>query len=243
MSQKKELLIGIPGSLNSDKMFGATGNYMQFANKFGNVRIIMPHEDLVEVDLLILPGGLDLSPSSYGKVPGYQNTNHDVFKEHFYKNKLALYVEAETPIFGICLGFQMLNVFFGGTLTQHIMGHSNSARWQMDHEIILDLSEEQFDGEGKSLGKKKIKVNSHHHQAVVQHKNRDGEVLKTDLSPEMYVIAHCPDSQGEIVEAFAHNTKLVAGVQFHPEEIFGEYLATAIIKNLLKEKAKLMKGK
>lgn len=227
MAKEKRKLIGIPGFLNSDKMFGVTGNYMQFASQFGDVRIIMPHEDLVEVDLLILPGGLDVSPSSYNQVPSYQTTNHDVFKEYFFKNKLAAYVDSKTPIFGICLGFQMLNVHFGGTLTQHLPFHPTSdKRWEVAHEIILTNSKDQ----------KKIKVNSHHHQGIAKIYNKGGDLIYNDLAEGFKCIAHYDEKPRMVlVECFKHETLPIAGVQYHPEELL-DSLSELLINQLLESK-------
>lgn len=224
MSQQKRKLIGIPGFLNSDKMFGVTGNYMEFASRINggsDVRIIMPHEEFVEVDLLLLPGGLDLSPTNYKRVPGYQNTNHDVFKEFFFRERLNNYVEAKTPIFGICLGFQMLNVHFGGTLTQHLISHEQSSgRWQTAHEVFVPMWKEKNKKETP-----KLKVNSHHHQAVTQ----------PDLAEDLEIMAYATDREPEgiIIEAFMHKTLSIAGVQFHPEELhdpLSKQLIDAIMK-------------
>lgn len=222
MSEKKKLTIGIPGFLNSDQMFGVTGNYMQFADRYGDVRILMPHEDLVPVDLLILPGGLDLSPSKYGKQPSYKTSNHDVFKEFFYEQKLKLYVDAETPIFGICLGMQMLNAYFGGTLTQHLLAHEQSSgRWAMAHKIRT-----VYDKPNTKIADL-IDVNSHHHQAITKER---------DLAPNFNVIAVAAslEPEGTIVEAFMHETLPIAGVQFHPEEMVFDQLSDTMIKEIMK---------
>lgn len=196
MSQKKKL-IGVPGFLNSEGMFGVTGNYMQFASKYGNVRIIMPHEEHVEVDLLLLPGGLDLKPSTYKQIPNYKTTNHDVFKQFFFEERLGNYIEAGTPMFGICLGFQMINVALGGSLKQHLIWHpQSSGRWADAHEVDLVLEpkvEDKF---------QTIKVNSHHHQAV----------MTEGLAEELIPIATYNDSEGVIVEAFINSERKIGGV-------------------------------
>lgn len=226
MSQKKKL-IGIPGFANKEQMFGVTGNYMKFAAKYGDVRIIMPHEELVEVDLLLLPGGLDLSPSSYGRVPDYKTTNHDVFKEYFFKNRLENYIKAGIPIFGICLGFQMINVHFGGTLTQHLTFHPQSSdRWQEAHEVVITNAK-------KDDKLKKVKVNSHHHQAVVVTSTNNGYI--GDMAEGFYPVAHYLDVEGFVIEAFKHRDLPIAGVQFHPEELY-DVISDSLIKNLLKDK-------
>lgn len=223
MSKRK--VVGIPGFLNNEKMFGVTGHYMEFANKYGDVRILMPHEEFVEVDLLILPGGLDLSPTSYRAVPSFRSSNHDVFKEFFFKERLQNYVNANVPIFGICLGFQMLNVHFGGTLTQNLLYHPESnSRWATAHKIVVNGY------------KNPIEVNSHHHQGVT---------VEKDLSEEFNVVAWSADSrdklgkltntepEGTLVEAFLHKTLPIAGVQWHPEELYdsvSNQLITSITK-------------
>jgi gamma-glutamyl-gamma-aminobutyrate hydrolase PuuD len=102
MSKK---LILITGWKLGENSYGATTTYLEYFSQFGNVRILMPWEDKVDCDLLVLPGGKDLSPSAYGEVPGYTTGDGDVFKEYFFKEKLKLYVESKTPIFGVCLGF------------------------------------------------------------------------------------------------------------------------------------------
>lgn len=215
--QIKRPLIGIPGFLNSDKMFGVTGNYMQFANKYGDVRIIMPHEEFVKVDLLLLPGGLDLSPTSYGDAPSYQTGNHDVFKEFFFKERLKNYLSAKTPIFGICLGFQMLNVALGGTLTQHLISHEQSdKRWAPAHDVNI------YGYRDKKNQPLKIKVNSHHHQAV----------LNTNLAKDLLVVADIQDYDGTIVEAYKHKSLKIAGVQWHPEELY-DVISNKLITELL----------
>lgn len=209
----KRLLIGIPGFQNKDNMFGVTGNYMEYANSFGDVRIIMPHEERVQVDLLMLPGGMDLNPSSYGEVPGYQTGHQDVFKQHFFDKRLANYV-GNTAIFGICLGFQQLNVFFGGKLVQNDNFHqNNSTRWAEAHDVVVR-------GDNKAV---KFKVNSHHHQMVTM------DNIAENLTPLVWAGEKLNSG---VVEAFAHADLPIGGVQWHPEEFydgFSDYLIRDLI--------------
>lgn len=205
--------IGIVGNRAGDRMyFGAPITYLEYFNKFGNVRIIMPWEDKVDVDLLVLPGGADINPGHYREQPGYNTGSSDVFNEHFYLYKLPLYVEAKTPIFGICLGLQELGVFFGSKLTQDLPFHSQSpARWSAAHSVFKV---------GETNKKKaQLQVNSHHHQGI------EAQNLSDQLVPLYY---------GEgLVEAFKHKDLPIVAVQWHPEELYDE-VSHQFITDLLK---------
>jgi putative glutamine amidotransferase len=203
---KKTILI--PGYKSADgTSYGVGNNYLEFVSEFGNPRIMMPYEEYVEGDMLFLPGGLDIAPRCYGEVPRFKTTNQDVFKQHFFDNNLKNYV-GKIPIFGVCLGFQALNVFFGGTLRQNLKFHKQSSdRWEDAHEVHTK------DG--------KFTVNSHHHQAV----------MKDTLAADLEMIAHCKDkSEGLIVEAFKHRTLPIAGVQWHPEEFYDKFSAELMLE-------------
>lgn len=210
-------VIGIPGWSTGENSFGCTKTYLHWLSQFGDIRIIMPFEDFVDVDLLVLPGGPDLQPANYGQAPSWYTGSAEPFKEYFYREKLKLYVEKQTPIFGICLGFQMLNVFFGGSLEQHLLYHPSSKdRREAGHKI-------------KFVGRKTaVEVNSHHHQGI----------LKSQVSKDFEIIAveDFKDTEAHldlVVEAIWHKKLPIAGVQWHPEEWYDVYSENAI-KGLLK---------
>jgi putative glutamine amidotransferase len=168
-----------------------------------------------DISLLMLPGGADLSPHLYGQDPEPFTGNPDLHKENFFVRHLSKYIAGGVPVFGICLGFQMLNVKFGGTLTQHINSsvHQEDRRAYEAHEVVTS--------KGNIFG-----VNSHHHQAV----------KSEDLSKEMEVLAVSDEYQKKltpsfvpfrnddtIIEAFKHKSLPVAGVQWHPEEWYDSF--------------------
>ncbi len=240
--------IGIVGWKTGDNSFGATVPYLEYLDNFGRTRIIGPKdtvEDHLDLDLLVLPGGPDVRPSSYGEDPGYFTSNHDVMKQHFFDSKLNSFIEKGIPVFGICLGFQMLNVKFGGKLFQNLSSHSYSERYKENHTVeIVNIVNEtpnnynnfldmysQITGNKKALFNK-IPVNSHHHQAILL---RDSYLAK-DL------VCLAKDDKSEVCEAFIHKDLMIAGVQFHPEEYFVP-LANMLIAFLLKNGSKKTRQK
>lgn len=220
----KKPTIGIVGAKSEAGFIGAPSHYMEFISKYGNPRILLPHEEFVQdIDMLLLPGGLDINPASYGKVPRYKTTNQDVFKQYFFDHLLKNYV-GKIPIIGICLGMQMLNVFFGGTLVQNLNFHEQSPdRWRDAHKVRI--IEENHGNRHNNNKPKTIDVNSHHHQAVTMN----------TLSMELIPLATAED-HGEagapIVEAFQHRELPIIGFQWHPEELYDEF-SDMIISGLL----------
>lgn len=204
-------IIGIPGYL-TETSFGVGKSYLQFAQTFGEPVIIMPHEEFRKVDLLLLTGGLDVNPAVYGEVPSFYTSNSDVFKQFFFDKRLQTYIDNKVPIFGICLGFQQLNVKFGGTLEQNLLWHPQSPdRWEKGHKV-------------KFGGGPAKEVNSHHHQGV----------LTTGVADCFDVLAvEDTNDDVKVVEAIKHKDLPIAGVQWHPEEWYDNF-SIALLKSLMK---------
>lgn len=218
-------VIGIPGWKIGDNSFGCGITYLDFISKFGDPCIIMPWEKEVKVDALLLPGGPDVTPSLYGQDNGYFTGNPCIHREGFFTRELDKYVKSGIPVFGICLGFQMLNVFFGGTITQNLHFHGTTTRYVADQEVTL--AETPFHGSDN-----KYKVNSHHHQGVTL-----ADLPKDNCMQRLAAVWNHDDTKGgvknnnNIIEAFMHKELPIGGVQWHPEEIldgfavkFFEYL-------------------
>jgi gamma-glutamyl-gamma-aminobutyrate hydrolase PuuD len=225
MSRK---IIGIPGykSSNNDS-FGAGPIHLEFLNRFGDPRIIMPWEEKVQVDLLYLPGGLDTAPSNYGRIPGFRTSNQDVFKEFFLRERLKNYVN-DTPVFGICLGMQQIAVHFGSTLVQDLPFHAQSpTRGSEAHSVYANFNADEVVKKGKGF-----KVNSHHHQGVTVRTISDQLIpllVSENEGDGLY------DTTGPIVEAFRHRELPIYGVQWHPEEWHDGWSVDVITSLLNKE--------
>lgn len=219
--------IGVVGFRNENKTsFGVGLHHLDFISRFGQPHILMPGE-FTEVDMLYLPGGMDLNPASYGEVPGFMTGHTDVYKQYFYDHILPKYVENNTPIVGVCLGFQMLAAYFGSKLEQDLPFHAESgARWSGAHDIypVGDSGKELFARfhKGKKMG---FEVNSHHHQGVLINK------LSPELEP-LFVALNEETRKEPIVEIFRHLEKPIIGFQYHPEE-WRDRISEHLIKTLL----------
>ena len=99
--------IGIPGWKIGENSFGCGVNHLDFISQFGDPKILFPQDTDDDIDALYLPGGPDVSPSSYGQFPGFYTGNSDVFREHFFQKNLKGYIEKGIPVVGICLGINL----------------------------------------------------------------------------------------------------------------------------------------
>jgi putative glutamine amidotransferase len=164
---------------------------------------------LAAMDALLLSGGADVHPSRYGRTI---NGSRDIEPGRDALEDEAWRVAAEraVPVLGICRGLQVVNVFAGGTLTQHVDGHA-AAAWDRGpaatHPLRIDrstrvgrlLSDAGFDGS---------EVNSFHHQAVTP----------ADLAPDLVAVAWAESPVGPVVEVLeGRGGWWIAAVQCHPE--------------------------
>jgi putative glutamine amidotransferase len=218
------LKIVCPGWKTGDNSFGITVPYYDFLSQYGEVVILSPGQ-YVEADLLLLPGGLDVDPTSYGKIPSLRTSNPNILLEYFDKNILPKYIESGTPVYGVCRGLQAINTFFHGTLIQHLKYHNYSdPRSELVHGI--NIKNDIYEDLAKQYRVKpngKIKTNSMHHQCI----KTIGEGLR--------VIAVAEDG---VPEAILHNTLPIAACQNHPEEM-EDALADYLIHKILKQAGKI----
>lgn len=189
----------------------------QYLSRPGVMPILIPDfngdrmkEFLDEMDGFVFQGGVDLAPESYGEEP-IGRWKGDKYRDEYELAIMDYAVKSGKPIFGICRGFQVMNVHFGGTLYQdmetqnsNVGKHRDAIEYdKVNHEVILtkgELLDKMYEGVEAP------RVNSVHHQGV------------KDLGKDLKVLA--TSKNDDIIEAFtwtgAPDGK-VMGVQWHPE--------------------------
>ena len=166
--------------------------------------------DYVEaLDGLVLQGGTDVSPRSYGHEPLRPEWQGDIVRDRYEMELMRGFVDAGKPVLGICRGAQLINVAFGGTLWQDIASMVPGALRHQDH----DLYDENFHPVRFESGSRLAQmfpdesgalVNSIHHQAV------------RDLGAGLCVEARA-DADGVIEAVRWAGPSFVFGMQWHPE--------------------------
>ena len=147
---------------------------------------------------IIFWGGVDINPSLYGEEPSHFTQRADN-KRDVKELGLALYCkENSIPMIGICRGAQLLNVFNGGKLCQHIEGHTQN------HTIITN------DGE-------LLKVNSTHHQMMLP--TPEATILATTKTKTYGLVKHRLDVIDDVYEVVYYPETLSLCIQFHPEDM------------------------
>jgi putative glutamine amidotransferase len=161
-----------------------------------------------ELDGLVLQGGSDVSPKSYGETALKPEWNGDFIRDGYEISLLKEFLGQGKPVIGVCRGAQLMNVAFGGTLYQDIGTQLPAARnhrnWDIYDQNFHGLKLEAGSFLEKTAASAARNINSIHHQAV------------KDLGKGLVVEARC-DEDG-VVEAIRHaGERFCLAVQWHPE--------------------------
>ena len=176
--------------------------YVDAVNKLGADATAKYLPDIdIGYDGLILCGGSDIDPQYYGEeING--SVNIDKKRDSVEFELLRAYVDAGKPALGICRGYQLINVFFGGSLYQHLPEtafHRGEVGVDAVHSVAATSGSILYNLYGSNFY-----VNSAHHQAV-----------KT-LGQGLVATAYWND---KYIEAYEHVSMPIFGVQWHPERM------------------------
>jgi putative glutamine amidotransferase len=177
-------------------------------------------QSIAACDGLVLQGGADVAPVSYGEQPLRPEWGGDVVRDRHELAAIEVALALGKPILGICRGIQMFNVALGGSLYQDIetqvadtLVHRDWDRYEvLEHEVAIE-PESWLSGVYRDHGRPgaaglTLLTNTIHHQSV----NRVGESLA--------VSARAPDGVIEALELIS-DARFVVGVQWHPEWLDG----------------------
>ncbi len=151
-----------------------------------------------EFDGLFLSGGKDVSPEYGGARDLVHPKEFDRSRDAMEIELLSSAIRNDQPVLAVCRGFQLLNVYMGGTLRSHVDGHIDGSGPSEDHNLTPVPGSRL----ARATGHRNFVVNSRHHQAL----DRVGDRLVVTANV------------GNLVEAVEHDDRLwVVGVQWHPE--------------------------
>ena len=173
-------------------------NAMKELGIFSETSLHVP--DTFSYDGLILPGGTDIDPVLFGQCLNGSR----FFDPELDRIQLAIlkaFVLDKKPVLGICKGMQLINIYFGGDMVQHL---SDS---RIHEYIEKDQIHETTAIRGSFLEKlygERFRVNSAHHQAV----DCPGQGIE-----------YVQFADDGVVEGLRHSYLPIIGVQWHPERL------------------------
>ncbi len=215
---------------NIESHFFIRRNYCSAIAAGGGIPVVLPYrmdainDYLDMLDGIVLSGGMfDIAPALYGETSRHQD--QVTLKDDRTRFELAMLrgaLEKDIPVLGICGGMQLIAVELGAVLHQHLPSdlatqteHKQQAPCNEDtHRILINGGSRLH----QILGVDACRVNSLHHQAVVEknHRFNVGAIAEDDVI--------------ESIEAPAYS--FCVGVQWHPEYFINDCernLFTALI--------------
>ena len=205
------------GSLHEAELAAQNLSYVRSVEENGGLPLLIPYNESAETvrtftemcDGLLVPGGIDIDPSLYGESPDIHLGEVDAALDKAELISLQTALSDSMPVFGICRGLQLMNVFCGGTLYQDLPSQfdgeliphrQTSARSEVSHTAAILPDSRLY----SMLGCDIVSVNSLHHQAVKK------------LGKSLSVSALAEDG---VVEGIEHENGSWFAVQWHPEEL------------------------
>ncbi|MBU3077921.1 gamma-glutamyl-gamma-aminobutyrate hydrolase family protein [Sphingomonas quercus] len=196
--------------------------YVEAAARYGDAApliiparpdLLTPTEAAARIDGLLLTGSpSNVQPSRYGEPDAEGSGPFDPGRDMMSLGLIEAMIARGRPVFGICRGFQEMNVAFGGTLARDLGEEARA----LSHHAPADVDFASMFGHlhdvaltrggllAAGLGRDRLRVSSVHFQGI----GRLGDGLAVE--------ARAPDGVVEAVSATVNGAQLL-GVQWHPE--------------------------
>ncbi len=205
--------------------------YAEAVDLAGGLPVMIPYrvdparipQYLDQLDGVLLSGGDDLDPAAWGEARHPNAKQIDPCRQSWEMNLLTHVEQRRMPVFGICLGVQLMNVHRGGSLHQFLpdrqtpdaLEHRLCDDWSRRHAVELTPDTHV----SRATGKLTLSVNTSHKQAI----NRVGR--------DLVVTAVSPDGVVEGIED--PSLPCFFGVQWHPERQCDEADQLALFQHLV----------
>lgn len=193
--------------------------YVEGVTRAGGIATLLPPQPVDQsiaervldgLDALVITGGRDVDPASYGQAPHSATDepalDRDAWEFALVRGALARHM----PVLGICRGAQVLNVVLGGTLHQHLPDVVGHRQHQLGKAVFSTSTIRTVPGTRlAALIGESTDAQCYHHQAIAE--------LGAGL------MASAWDSDGviegvELVSGGSEADRFVLAVQWHPEE-------------------------
>lgn len=192
-------------------------DYVDSVERAGGIAVLLAPDARVaddpgllldRLDGLLIAGGSDIDPETYGHPRDPQTGETNIDRDRFELALAREAVERDMPVLGVCRGMQVLNIAFGGTLVQHLpdrYGHEghrpNPGSFSgSEHDVIL----EEGSLAARVAGETSHTTLQHHHQGV------------DEIGEGLVVSGHAADD-GLVEAVEMSDRRFVLGVQWHPE--------------------------
>ena len=179
--------------------------YPRLIQRGGGLAAMLPPDDpsaaaqtVARLDALVVAGGADVEPVRYGAEPDPRTGPPARKRDGWELALIDAALAAGIPLLGICRGMQLLNVALGGTLVQHLDGHTEAVGVIGRHPVAPVPGTRYA-----ALVPEPASVPTYHHQCV--------DILGKNLIAS----AHAGDGTVEAIEL--PSPAWVLGVQWHPE--------------------------
>lgn len=171
---------------------------------------------VARIDGLVISGGADVDPERYGAEPHPRTAGTRPDRDAWELSLLAAAEAVGLPVLGVCRGMQVMAVYAGGTLVQHVpdvVGHGEHGPADQSY-AITGVATHPGTRTARLLGDR-LDVRCHHHQAVGSH-------------PGYLATAHSDDGLLHAMEA--PGDRFDVAVQWHPETAVDVGLLAGLVR-------------